>query len=90
MTSMSLGGREMARTPYTAPQSGRVMLQVSSSVPVCATILDDAQVPLVFSRTASSIALGTIVRPLMKFFVVIDNPNEEKAEVEWTLGGDRA
>lgn len=71
--------------PYTGPAGGHVMLSVSSDEPIRGAILDSEMVELVFAGPHRRLAFGTVVRPTVRWYVQIDNPGVNVADVSWSV-----
>lgn len=85
MTSFVVDPGQSIRTPYRGPPSGWVMLHVSSDRPVRCAILDDQQRELIFGGPLTRLGFGTVVRPTMRWFVLVENPSDVAAAVTWRV-----
>ena len=88
MNHQIIGADEMVRTQYVGPSRGHVMNHVLSDVPVRAAIVDDTGLTeLAFGGPERTLRFGTIARSSLRWFVVIENPNEGPANISWYVSG---
>ncbi len=72
-------------TPYYGPQSGVVMLHVTSDLSVLVTIENEARRAVAQSGPHTDIVVGTLVQPNVRWYVLIENPNAQPATVTWRV-----
>jgi hypothetical protein len=80
--SSTIQSQQAIKTPYTGPRNGYVFVNVATDgAPVLVSILDEDSESLASSGPRSSISLGTIVRPMIRWYVLIENPNARSVDV---------